>query len=151
MLYLVDSSIWIRRARPGAEDLDARFRERYARGEIATCVPVALEVLVGPKGGAAYDADFHAIWAPLTWLPLREQAVERALVVQRELAHAQPGGNRRRPTDFLVAACAEDAGGDVVLWHWDRDLAVICEHTGQAQEAEPPNPGAPPGSTDPRS
>lgn len=149
VLYLVDSSIWIRRARAGAEDLDARFRERYTRGEIATCVPVALEVLVGPKNGAAYDADFHAIWAPLTWLPLREQAVERALVVQRELAHAQPGGNRRRPTDFLVAACAEDAGGDVVLWHWDLDLAVICAHTGQAHEAESPDPRARRGSTNP--
>jgi len=148
-LYLVDSSIWIRRARLGAEELDARFRERYARGEIATCVPVALEVLVGPKDGAAYDADFHAIWAPLTWLPLREHAVERALVVQRELAHAVPGGHRRRPTGFLVAACAEDAGPEVVLWHWDLDLTVICEHTGQAHEAELPSGRAGRGSTHP--
>lgn len=137
-LYLVDSSIWIRQAQPGAEDLAARFRERYARGEIATCVPVALEVLVGPKDGVAYDADFHAIWAPLTWLPLGEQAVERALVVQRELAHAQPSGHRRRPADFLVAACAEDAGEGVVLWHWDHDLSVICGHTGQPHESELP-------------
>ena len=135
-LYLADSSIWIRRTRPGAEELDARLRERYAHGEIATCVPVALEVLVGPRDGAAYDKDFNTIWAPLTWLPLREHAVERALVVQRELAHAKPGGHRGRPTGFLVAACAEDAGRDVVLWHWDLDLAMICEHTGQAHEAE---------------
>ena len=149
-LYLVDSSIWIRRARPGAEELDARFRERYARGEIATCVPVALEVLVGPKDGAAYDADFDAIWAPLTWLPLRERAVERALVVQHQLAHIVPGGHRRRPTDFLVAACAEDAGGEVVLWHWDLDLTVICEHTGQAHEPESsPNARARRGNTSP--
>ena len=137
-LYLADSSIWIRRTRPGAEELDSRFRERYARGEIATCVPVALEVLVGPRDGVAYDTDFNTIWSPLEWLPLREHAVERALLVQRELAHARPGGHRRRPSDFLVAACAEDAGSDVVLWHWDRDLAVICGHTGQAQEAESP-------------
>lgn len=73
-------------------------------------MPVALEVLVGPGDGASYDTDFHAIWAPLTWLPLREHAVERALVVQRELAHAQPNGHRRRPSDFLIAACAEAAG-----------------------------------------
>lgn len=141
-LYLADSSIWIGRARTGAEELDVRFRERYARGEIATCVPVALEVLVGPRDGDAYDADFNAIWAPLTWLPLRDHAVDRALVVQRELARAQPGGHRRRPTDFLVAACAEDAGRDVVLWHRDLDLAAICAHTGQAHEAEPPEAGS---------
>jgi hypothetical protein len=23
-----------------------------------------------------------------------------------------------------------------VRWHWDRDLVVICEHAGIAQEAE---------------
>ena len=135
-LYLADTSIWVRRTRPGAEELDERFRERYARGEIATCVPVALEVLVGPKDGAAYDADFANVWAPLTWLPLGEHAVERALVVQRELAHTNPGAHRRRPGDFLVAACAEAAGADVVLWHWDHDLAVICAHTGQPHESE---------------
>ncbi len=135
-LYLVDSSIWIGRARHGGRQLDARFRERYARGEVATCVPIALEMLVGPENGAAYDADFQTIWAPLTWLPLSEATVERALLLQRELAHSQPEGHRRRPVDFLVAACAEDAGRDVVLWHADHDLAAICDHTGQRHEVE---------------
>ncbi len=30
------------------------------------------------------------------------------------------------------------AADDVVLWHWDHDLRLICEHTGQPQEAEHP-------------
>lgn len=135
-LYLADSSIWICRPRPGSEGLDAIFRERYARGEIVTCVPVALEVLVGPADGTAYESDFEAVWTPLTWLPLHEHAVDRALAVQRELAQAQTGGHRRRPTDFLVAACAEDAGVDVVLWHRNPDLEMICAHTGQPHVSE---------------
>lgn len=135
-VHLVDTSIWLRRAQPGADELDRRLRERYVHGELATCVPVALDVLLGPPDGAAYDDDYHMIWAPLTWLPLREQAVEHALVVQRELAHASPGNHRQPAIEFLVAACAEDAGDSVVLWHASPALEIICEHTGQRHEAE---------------
>ncbi len=38
--------------------------------------------------------------------------------------------------DYLVAACAEEADEDVVLWHWDADLTAICGHTGQPHEPE---------------
>jgi hypothetical protein len=31
---------------------------------------------------------------------------------------------------------AEAAGPEVVLWCFDRDLKVICEHTGQPSEPE---------------
>lgn len=135
-LYLADSSIWIGRRRPGAEYLDELFNDRYEDGEIATCVPIALEVLVGPPDAAAYDQDWEMVWKPLAWLPLREQASDRALQVQRELAHTTAGAHRRRPIDYLIAACAEEAEGEVVLWHWDSDLTIICEHTGQAHEPE---------------
>src|SRR5438093_1239368 len=85
---------------------------------------------------AAYDQDWEIVWKPLVWLPLREQATERALQVQRELAHTTAGAHRRRPIDYLIAACAEEAATDVVLWHWDSDLTIICEHTGQPHEPE---------------
>jgi hypothetical protein len=39
--------------------------------------------------------------------------------------------------DFLIVAAAEEAGGDVILWFVDKDLRVICEHTGQPYEDEP--------------
>jgi predicted nucleic acid-binding protein len=135
-LYLVDSSIWIGRRRSGAGYLDELLTERFEDGLIATCVPVALEVLVGPPDGAAYDLDWEMVWSQLEWLPLTSAAAERALAVQRELAHQIAGAHRRPPIDFLVAACAEAAGPDVVLWHWDSDLTVVCEHTGQPHEAE---------------
>lgn len=133
-LYLADSSVWAGRRRPGAGDLPRLFLERLARGEIATCVPVALEVLTGPADGDAYVRDWMTVWGQLHWLPLRERATGRALEVQSELALAAPGGQRKGIAHFLIAACAEDAGEQVVLWHWDADLAAICEHTGQPHE-----------------
>lgn len=46
------------------------------------------------------------------------------------------GSHRRPPIDYLIAAIAEAADDDVVLWFFARDLQVICEHTGQAFESE---------------
>lgn len=134
-VYLADSSIWIGKRRPGAEYLRDLFAERYANDEIATCVPVALEVLVGPPNAKTYDDDWNMVWRHLHWLPLREEHTRRALEVQRQMAHTTDGAHRRRPIDYLVAVCAEAASG-VVLWHWDADLTVICNRTGQPQEAE---------------
>jgi predicted nucleic acid-binding protein len=135
-LYLADSSIWIGRRRPGVGDLQQRFLDRIRRGEIATCVPVALEVLVGAPDATAYERDWDAIWKALFWLPLGQRAMQRALEVQRELASPGSGGHRRVAVAYLIAACAEDAGPDVVLWHSDDDLTAICEHTGQPHEQE---------------
>ena len=137
-LYLADSSIWSGRRRTEAGDLSRRFVDRLRRSEIATCVPVALEVLTGPADGEAYVRDWTRLWGQLHWLPLRERATGRALEVQSELALAAPGAHRRSLAHFLIAACAEDAGPEVVLWHWDPALAAICEHTGQQHELVTP-------------
>lgn len=135
-LYLADSSIWVSRRRPGAEQLQRRFLDRFRRGEIATCVPVALEVLAASTDAAAYERDWDTVWEALFWLPLGERGTRRALEVQRGLTAAD-GGHACSPVAFLIAACAEDAGEPVVLWHCDPDLSVICEHTGQRHELEP--------------
>ncbi|MGH3078910.1 MAG: hypothetical protein ACRDPZ_12105 [Gaiellaceae bacterium] len=137
-LYLADSSVWSGRRRSDAGDLPRRFVDRLRRSEIATCVPVAIEVLTGPADGEAYVRDWTRLWGQLHWLPLRERATGRALEVQSELALAAPGAHRHSLSHFLIAACAEDAGPEVVLWHWDPDLAAICEHTGQPHELVSP-------------
>jgi predicted nucleic acid-binding protein len=146
-LYLADSSVWAGRRRRDAGDLQRLFVERLGQGEIATCVPVALEVLTGPADGDSYVRDWMTVWGQLQWLPLRERATGRALEVQSELALADAGAQRRSVAHFLIAACAEDAGPEVVLWHWDEDLAAICEHTGQPHEYESirAGDGSPPG------
>lgn len=135
-LYLTDSSIWIGARRWPQSYLPQLLAERLLADEIGTCVPVALEVLTGPPSGAELDQDWQTVWAHLRWLPVGELELQRALDLLRQLAHTTAGAHRRRPIDYIVATCAETAGADVVLWHWDRDLTAICEHAGIAHEAE---------------
>jgi predicted nucleic acid-binding protein len=134
--YLADSSIWAwanKRTRP---DITAKLAERLERDEVATCVPVALEVMHRAESGAEYERLFTGLLEPLRWLPLTSDAGERALQVQRQLAGRFHGHHRRPVADLLIGAVGELAGDDVVTWFFDRDLRVICEHTGQAFEAE---------------
>jgi predicted nucleic acid-binding protein len=134
-LYLVDSSIWIGARRRPNSYLPHLLAERIASDEVATCAPVALEVLVGPPDGAALTRDWEAVWQKLRWLPVDLTVSERALSLLRALAQTTAGAHRRRPIDYLVAATAQ-SGEEVVLWHWDRDLTVICDHAGIAHEPE---------------
>jgi predicted nucleic acid-binding protein len=134
-LYLTDSSIWIGARRNPGTYLPRLLVDRLTADEIATCVPIALEVLTGPPSAGELEQDWDAVWRHLRWLPLSDAVSGRALEFLRDLARTTDGAHRRRPIDYLVAACAE-AAGDVVLWHWDRDLTAICEHGAIAHEAE---------------
>lgn len=134
--YLADTSIWAWAAKKQRPDIRERLSARYEQGEIVTCVPVVLEAMHRAETTAQFRERFDELFAPLERLPLENASVERALAVQRELAKASDGNHRRAPIDFLIAAAAEAAGDDVVVWCFDRDLAVICDQTGQPCEAE---------------
>jgi predicted nucleic acid-binding protein len=134
-VYLTDASIWIGARNRAGSYLPRLLAQRLAKDEIATCVPVALEVLTGPRSAEELDEDWATVWRHLRWLRADESVMARALELLRELAHTTDGAHRRRPIDYIVAACAE-AAGDVVLWHWDADLSVICDHARVAHEAE---------------
>ena len=134
-VYLADSSIWAwanKRSRP---DIQEKLAERLERDEVATCVPVALEVMHRAETANQYKKLFNDLLGPLRWFELHSVATRRALDVQRELA-GRSQGNHRPAVDYLIAATGELAGADVVTWFFDRDLRVICEHTGQSFEAE---------------
>lgn len=134
--YLADTSIWAWAEKPQRPDIREKLAARYEQGEIVTCVPVVLEALHRPEKSNLYRQSFDDIFAPLERLLLENESVERALQVQRELAEASDGNHRRPAIDFLIAATAEAAGPEVTLWCFDRDLKVICEHTGQSCEPE---------------
>jgi len=134
-LYLTDSSIWIGARRSPATYLPRLLVDRLTGDEVATCVPIALEVLTGPPSGVALDRDWDAVWRHLHWLPVSEATSDRALELLRGLAHTTDGAHRRRPIDYLIAACAE-AADDVILWHWDDDFTAICELAGIPHEPE---------------
>jgi predicted nucleic acid-binding protein len=135
-LYLADSSIWAWANKGSRPDIREKLAERLERGEVATCVPVALEVMHRAQTSAEFEELFVALLEPLEWLSLDEMASRRALHVQRELAATSHGGHRRPAVAYLIASIGEVARGDVVTWFFDRDLRVICEHTQQPFEAE---------------
>jgi predicted nucleic acid-binding protein len=134
--YLADTSIWAWAGKASRPDIKAKLASRYERDEVVTCVPVILDAMHGPETTAGYRERFDGVFAPLERLPVEGPAAERALAVQRELAGVSNGSHRRPAIDFLTAAAAEAAGPEVVLWCFDRDLKVICDHTGQPCEAE---------------
>ncbi|MCP9486883.1 MAG: PIN domain-containing protein [Gaiellaceae bacterium MAG52_C11] len=134
-LYLADASIWIAQRRRRGSYLDELVSDRYENGEIVTCVPVVLEVLGGAADRESYERDWDFVFTALDWLPLDDASSRRAVAVQRELAATTRGAHRRPAIDYLIAACAE-LSDEIVLWHWDHDLRVICEYTGQPREGE---------------
>ena len=133
--YLADTSIWAWAQKAQRIDIREKLADRYAAGEIVTCVPVILEVMHRPAASSEYRQQFDRLFSPLERLPLEDASVERALEVQRALASASDGAHRRPAVDFLIAAAAE-ADEEAILWSFDRDLKVICEHTGQPSESE---------------
>ena len=134
--FLADTSIWAWSNKGTRTDIRAKLAQRFARDEVVTCTPVVLETLHRARDGAEYEQLLNTLFTPLRWLPLTNDVSERALGVQRELAQVTHGNDLRPAVDFLIAAIGEMAGPDVILWFFDRDLAVICDHTGQPQEAE---------------
>jgi predicted nucleic acid-binding protein len=134
--YLADSSIWgwaNSRKRP---DIAERLAERLERDELASTEPVVLEVLHRAKHDAEYEHLYTTLFEPLHRVPLTDEAAQRAVAVQRELAATTHGNHMRPAIDYLIAAAAELAGDDVVLWFFDKDLRVICSHTGQPYDEE---------------
>ncbi len=135
-LYLADTSIWAWAQKTRRPDIREKLATRYEQGEIVTCVPVVLEAMHRAETAAQFSERFDDLFAPLERVPLENASVERALKVQQELATSSDGNHRRSASDFLIAAACEAAGEDLVLWCFDRDLKVICDHTGQPCEAE---------------
>ena len=135
-LYLADTSIWAWADKDPESNLTRKLADRFARDEIATCPVVVLESLHRARSGEAYERMFGRRFALLRSFPVTEQSGERAVQLQRKLAAGTHGNHCRPAADFLIAAAAEEAGPDVTLWFFDKDLRVICEHTGQPADAE---------------
>ena len=134
--FLADTSVWSWARGGRRPDIREQLSRRAQRDELVTCLPVALEVQHLARTGEEYDQLYAAAFASVSWLRSGESAWRRALDVQRGLAHAGHGYHRRPAMDLVIAATAELAGPDVVLWAFDRDMRVICEHTGQPCELE---------------
>lgn len=128
-LLLADTSAW-------HHSSSRRVVERWGRhldeDLIATTAPVRLEFLFSARSGPDYDAVAREMSA-VRRLPCGERSWERALEVQRRLAHKAALHHRSvKIPDLLVAAVAELEGA--VVWHYDEDFDRIAEVTGQPVE-----------------
>jgi len=134
-MYLFDTSIWSWAHNDPASNLARKLTDRLAAGELVTSSVVVLEVLHVARNWDEYE-HLSARLALLPTVPITASSSSRALDVQAQLASSGHGNHRRPAADFLLAAAAEEAGPEVTLWFFDKDLRVICEHTGQPYEAE---------------
>jgi predicted nucleic acid-binding protein len=106
-LYLADTSIWAWANKQSRPDITEKLAERLERDEIATCVPVALEVMHRAETGEQYERLFGSLLKNLRWLELSDLVSGRALDVQRQLAGHSHGNHRRPAVDYLIAAIGE--------------------------------------------
>jgi predicted nucleic acid-binding protein len=127
---LVDTSVWTRIAsRP---EVAAAITAKLAAGQpLCTCPLVDLELLHSARGPAEYDEWATTRAQAYPSLPLTPAAGERALQVQRQLAHRGLHRAAKLP-DLLIAAIAETAGASVL--HYDSDYDHINAVTGQPTE-----------------
>lgn len=127
---LVDTSVWTRIAsRP---EVAVAITAKLAAGQaLCTCPLVDLELLHSARGPAEYDEWATTRAQAYPSLPLTPAVGERALQVQRQLAHRGLHRAAKLP-DLLIAAIAETAGATVL--HYDSDYDHINEVTGQPTE-----------------
>jgi predicted nucleic acid-binding protein len=124
-VLLLDNSAWahLLGGALGHEQAEAISTE-IEQGRVAVCLPFLLEAGYSARSGA----DHRALMIDLEALPRVEvtPAIERS-ALQAQVKLAQIGHHRLAPTDFIIAACAHDAGAGVL--HYDRDYDLIAKHT----------------------
>lgn len=123
---LVDTSAWHRSRH---DSIAQRWVDHLGADDLAICPQVRLEVLYSARSAADYD-DIAAELDGLRQIPTGDAAFERALDVQRALAHVAGLHHRSvKIADLLIAASAELAGA--IVWHYDEDFDRIAAVTDQ--------------------
>jgi predicted nucleic acid-binding protein len=134
MIELADTSAWSNRTRD--PEVQAAFRRAVARGEIATCDMVKLELLLSSHDAAELGAIRDEL-DELRLCGIGARVWRRAIDVMHALAERGPLHHRQVGIpDLLIAAAAEDA--DLPVLHYDRDFELIAEVTGQPVRAIAP-------------
>ena len=124
--YLVDTSVLARARQP---TIGKRLEALALNGRLWTCRIIDLELTYGSRAGevgAVAEARRALPEAPVT-----PAAMDRALEIMEALA-ARNHHRGAKPTDCVIAACAESAG--LVVLHYDDDFDRIAGVTGQRVE-----------------
>ncbi len=125
-LFCVDTSAWHHSTDP---KVGREWYRHLERDELGICDQVRLEILWSARSAEDYEALVEELSA-LHVIATDASTLQRALEVQRRLAHV--GGLHHRSVkiaDLVIAAAAEAAGTTVL--HYDSDYDRIAEMTGQ--------------------
>jgi predicted nucleic acid-binding protein len=124
-LYLIDTSGLFRILQ---EQHRQAWADQLTSGVIATCPIVELEFLYSARSRADRAEKRRALQAVFGWVPMSDDAYERADEVQKALT--ERGQHRSAgPVDLLVAATAERER--LILLCDDKDFEVVASVTGQ--------------------
>jgi predicted nucleic acid-binding protein len=126
--YLVDTSVWARRRQPGVA---ARVTPLIHAGVVATCSVLDAEALYTTRSPAEYEQVRADRRAAYEFLVTDQEAWDRALDVQRQLA-ARSMTRAVGIPDLLIAAVAELHR--VTVLHHDADFDHIASITEQTTE-----------------
>lgn len=122
-MILIDSSAWIEFLRdtgsPACQRIDALLS-----GEIATCDPVAMEILAGARS-ESHHRNLRRLLARATTYHAEPGDYEMAAALYRTCR--QNGETIRRLVDCLIAAIA--IRNDLPVLHADSDFAALERHT----------------------
>jgi predicted nucleic acid-binding protein len=125
-MVLPDTSVWVDFARDGARGRAASLRGLLDFGEVATCGPVAAELLAGVEGEAA-----ERIWELLSSLPWAELTPPGWRQVGETARRLRRAGRTLPLTDVVIATAAARAGH--ALWSFDADFERIRGVLGQLE------------------
>jgi predicted nucleic acid-binding protein len=127
-IYLADTSIYVLRSR--SLPVRQRFESLLMEGRLAGCQMTALEFLNNAPDPKSYEVIWRVVHGH-RWMDVTKEAMDRALVVHRELA-ATSQHRQFSPPDLIIAATAELNGA--TLLHYDADYDRIAAITGQPTE-----------------
>lgn len=125
--YLVDTSVFARLSKPAVA---AAFAPLAAEGRVGLCAPVAFELGFSARNHADCVALLER-FGSFPQVPVTDADHRRCLEVQ-EVLSARGQHRALSLVDELVAAAAEARG--VAVLHYDADLELVSEITGQSQQ-----------------
>lgn len=128
-MILIDTSAWVEFLRDTGSPVCTRVDALLAQ-EVATCLPVRMEVLAGARDDAHLRA-LRGLLARATTLETLPTDYEEAATIYR--ACRRQGATVRRIMDCLIAAHAIRSGTPVL--HADADFDTLARHTALVTDA----------------
>jgi predicted nucleic acid-binding protein len=119
--FIADKSVW---ARADREQIRDEWAAALAGGQIFTCHATSLELLYSARTAEEFETLQEELGA-LRLVAVTQTVCEAAIWAMGELVTHSGGYHRIPIPDYLIAACAQDAGVGVL--HYDQDFDRLAQ------------------------